>query len=197
MSEIVLLHSVLGVRDGVLEGAERLRAAGHVVHVPDLYGGTVFDDYAEATRFVDSFGSYPELMRRSAEAVDGLRSDLLYAGFSNGGGCSTFLAATRPGARGLLSMHAATPLGVLGLATPWPASVPVQVHYGKDDPFRPQEWVDAFAADVRGSGAGYEFVEYPVKGHLFTDRSLPAEYDEASAEQLWTRALEFVERVGG
>lgn len=197
MSEIVLLHSILGVRDGVLDGAARLRAAGHVVHVPDLYDSAVFDDYAKASKFLESLGSYPELMRRSSEAVEGLRGELVYAGFSNGGGCATYLAATRPGALGLLSMHAAMPLAVLGLRTSWPAGVPVQVHYGERDPFQPPEWVEAFADDVRESGSGYEYFEYPVDGHLFTDRRLPEEYDEVAAEQLWERALRFVDRVGG
>jgi len=39
VAEIVLLHSTLGPRLGMTVAAERLRAAGHVVHVPDLFDG--------------------------------------------------------------------------------------------------------------------------------------------------------------
>lgn len=40
MAEIILFHSALGVRPGVTAAADRLRAAGHTVHVPDYYDGT-------------------------------------------------------------------------------------------------------------------------------------------------------------
>lgn len=39
MTDIALFHSVLGVRPGVLEAADRLRAAGHQIVVVDQYGG--------------------------------------------------------------------------------------------------------------------------------------------------------------
>lgn len=61
MSHIALFHSVLGVRPGVLDAAERLRAEGHDVTVVDQYEGRVFDDYGEADEFARSIG-YPALM---------------------------------------------------------------------------------------------------------------------------------------
>jgi dienelactone hydrolase len=199
MSEIVLFHSALGVRPGVLSAAERLRAAGHRVHVPDLYGGAVFDDYAEADAFIQSFGSYPELLRRTAAAVQNLPTDLVYAGFSNGAGGAVYLAATRPGGRAALLLHGSLPLSLIaqvtGGAVTWPADVPVALHYGADDPFRTEEHVRAFAEDIRGAGATYEYFEYPVSGHLFTDESLPAEYDPAADELLWERALAFLAKA--
>jgi hypothetical protein len=36
MAEIVLFHSVLRLRPGVIAAGDRLRAAGHTVHTPDL-----------------------------------------------------------------------------------------------------------------------------------------------------------------
>src|SRR5437763_16373820 len=150
MSEIALFHAVLGVRPGVRSAAERLRAAGHVVHVPDLYDGAVFDEYDEANAFVAGFGGYPELLRRTAASVAELPTELVYAGFSNGAGSAAYLAVTRPGASGALLLHGTLPLGLLaavtGQAMSWPVSVPVQVHYGRDDPFRSPEHVAAFGA---------------------------------------------------
>src|SRR5918997_1104856 len=43
MSHVALFHSVLGARPGMIEAAERLRAAGHEVKVVDQYDGRVFD----------------------------------------------------------------------------------------------------------------------------------------------------------
>ncbi|MGI8418014.1 MAG: hypothetical protein ACR2P2_17785 [Nakamurella sp.] len=58
MADIALFHSVLGVRPGVSEAADGLRAEGHDVVVMDQYGGRVFDDYEEAGEFAQAIG-YP------------------------------------------------------------------------------------------------------------------------------------------
>ncbi len=197
MTTILLFHSVLGPRLGVTDAAERLSAAGHTVHTPDLYRGEAsFDDYEPAMAYVRQLG-YPELMARTMAAAEGLPSDIVYAGFSNGGASAELLAATRPGARGALLFHAAMPLAEFELSQ-WPGTVPVQVHYAKDDPFRDDpEVIESFAAEVRRSGARYEFFDYPGSGHLFTDPSLDKEYDQASADLLWSRSLDFLARVDG
>ncbi len=57
----------------------------HSVLVVDQYDGRAFDDYDEADAFVQSIGSYPELMRRAVGAVEALRDGFVVAGFSNGG----------------------------------------------------------------------------------------------------------------
>jgi dienelactone hydrolase len=195
MTEIVLFHSVLGVRQGVDDAVQRFWDAGHTVHVVDLYDGRSFDDYTEAGAYVESFGGPAALLGRTATAIEKLPSDVVYAGFSNGGGSALFAAGTRPGARGVLAFHAALPPAMFGVEN-WPGDVPVQVHYAELDPLRNQEWVDQLAAAVRASGAGYEFHDYRgVAGHLFTDASLPDEYDKAAAELLYERALGFLERV--
>lgn len=188
MTEIALFHSVLGVRPGVLEAADRLRAAGHEVLVVDQYHGRVFDDYAEAMPFAEAIG-YPALMGRAAEAVAGLTDGFIAAGFSNGGGMAEYVATVRP-VRGVLMLSGALPLNLMGVDE-WPAGVPAQIHYTVEDPFRNQAWVEAVAGQVTASGALVEVFDYPGKGHLFTDASLPADYDAESAELLWSRVLAF------
>jgi dienelactone hydrolase len=46
-------------------------------------------------------------------------------------------------------------------------------------------------AEVHAAGAPVEVFDYPGNGHLFTDASLPAEYDETATELFWPRALAF------
>jgi dienelactone hydrolase len=200
MSEIVLFHSVLGLRPGVHEFAERLRAAGHQVHLPDLYEEAVFDDYADGDAYVRGIGGYPELLRRTEAAVAHLPTDLVFAGFSNGAGSAAYLTVTRPGARGALLMHGALPLGVFtqftGRDVEWPGTVPAQLHYGRDDPMRQESSVVSFSGDVASSGAPFQYFEYPVAGHLFADPDLPDEYDPAAAELMLARAIEFVGKLG-
>jgi dienelactone hydrolase len=93
----------------------------------------------------------------------------------------------------------ALPLEILGAgagAGAWPAGVPVQLHVAAGDPKRNREWDGAFLAEVRRAGAPADLFEYPVAGHLFTDPSLPQEYDEAATELLWERVLAFGARAG-
>jgi len=194
MSDVLLFHSVLGLRAGVLEAADRLRAAGHTVHTPDYYAGRTFDEYPPAFEWLESIGGIPDVIARGSAAAAGLPAGLVYAGFSLGGVPAELLAGTRPGAKGLILLHTAIPLDGLGVPE-WPATVPVQVHFATADPYRDKAELDSFEASVRASGAPYELFDYPGSGHLFTDQGLAGEYDEASAELLFSRVLAFLDRI--
>jgi dienelactone hydrolase len=196
MAEVVLFHSVLGLRPGVTSAADRLRAAGHTLHTPDYYNGEVFDDLDDGLRKEDALG-YQEIARRAREAVAGLPAGLVFAGFSMGAVLAELLAASRPGARGAVLMHGAVPvegLGEFGVER-WPEGVPVQVHYAAGDPWvEAEEEVAPLGDAVRGAGAAFEEHAYPGSGHLFADPDLP-EYDRASSEAMWRRVLAFLDRV--
>ena len=194
MADIVLFHSVFGLRPAVGQDADRLRAAGHTVHTPDLFAGHTFDDYEAAFAWAEKSGIDDRLDDLTRASVESLPSDLVYAGYSFGGYCAEMLAANRPGAKGLLLFHSAVSLENLGVKS-WPGSVPVQVHYALDDPYREQEELEPLEASVRASGAAFELYDYDIPGHLFTDRGLPDEYDEASAELLYGRVLDFLAKV--
>ena len=155
MAEVVLFHSILGLRPAIGETAERLRAAGHTVHTPDLFGGHTFDSYEPAFAWVESSGIDQQLVERTHAVAESLPSDAVYAGFSLGAYCAELLAATRPGARGLLLFHGAISLAGIDVEA-WQADVPVQVHYALDDPYREQDELESFQGAVRASGAGVE-----------------------------------------
>lgn len=194
MPQVALFHSVLGVRPGVDDAAKRLRAAGHEVLVVDQYDGRMFDDYDEAGAYVESIG-FPKLMRRAVAAVQGLSDGFVAAGFSNGGGMAEHVATQRPVA-GVLMLSGALPIELAG-ADAWPAGVPAQIHYTTGDPFRRQDWIDSVAASVGAADAPLEQFDYPGNGHLFTDPSLPAEYQPDEAALLWRRVLAFAPLSGG
>jgi dienelactone hydrolase len=197
MAEVVLFHSVLGLRPGVIAAADRLRAAGHTVHTPDYYDGEVFDDLDEGMRKEDALG-YQEIARRAREAVSGLPEGLVFAGFSLGAVHAELLAASRPGVLGAVLMHGAVPVEALGEffgVEHWPEGVPVQVHYAAGDPWvEAKEEVAPLGEDVRGAGAAFEAHAYPCSGHLFADPDLP-EYDRASSEAMWRWVLAFLDRI--
>lgn len=193
MSTVALFHSALGVRAGVVDAATRLRADGHEVRVIDQYQGRSFDDYAAATQYVDQVG-FPALMQGALDATTDLPDGFVVAGFSNGAGMAEHVALhRRVGAAVLFS--GALPLSFLG-ADAWPVGVPVQLHYGRLDPHRSQDWVEEFLMSVRTAGAEADFHEYDTSGHLFTDASLPEEFDPDASEVLWRHVRRFLARLG-
>jgi dienelactone hydrolase len=64
--EVVVFHSALGLRPALLRWAVRLRAAGHVVHTPDLYDGEVFSDRGAAADKMQQLG-FDEILDRSIQ----------------------------------------------------------------------------------------------------------------------------------
>ncbi|WP_022927837.1 dienelactone hydrolase family protein [Patulibacter americanus] len=192
MTQIALLHSALGIRAGITDAAARLEADGHEVEVVDYYGaGRVFDDYGEASAFVDEIG-FPELMRRALAGCEGLADGFIAMGFSNGAGMAEHVALNRS-VGGVVMASGALPLEMLG-ATRWPAGVRAQIHSAAGDAFRDQVWLDAVAAAVRGAAPLDLHDDYPGTGHLFTDESLPAEYDADAAALFWDRVRAFCGR---
>ncbi len=190
MTQIALFHSVLGVRPGIVDAADRLRAAGHEVLVVDQYDGQVFDDYALAGAHVDRLG-FPALMAAAVAGVADLADGFVALGFSNGAGMAEYVATQRTCA-GVVLCSGALPVQMLGVNA-WPDGVPVQLHVAADDPMRNREWDDQFLAGA--ADVPVEVFEYPVAGHLFTDPSLPAEFDAAATDLLWSRTLDFCART--
>lgn len=191
MAQIVLFHSAQGLGRDVSSWAESLRAAGHQVHTPDLFGGTTFERLEDGIGHRDRVG-IPVLMRRAEEALDELPARLVYAGFSMGAATAEYYAATRDGARGAVLMHSVAPLKTFGVQA-WPHEVPVQLHYTVGDPLLgDRRDVDAIRALATAAGAPVEVYEYEGAGHLFADPDGP-DYDPARAKEMLERQLEFLE----
>ena len=133
----------------------------------DQYDGRVFDDYEEASAYVDDVG-FPALMARAVAGVADLPDGFVALGFSNGAGMAEFVAANRE-VSGVVMLGGALPLEMIGIA--WPMDVPAQIHTTLDDPNRQQEAIDSVANAVDEAGGGVEVFDYPGSGHLFADSS--------------------------
>ena len=179
MTTIVLFHSALGLTPGVRAFAQMLESDGHRVVAPDLFDGETFQTHAEGARKRDALG-IAELIARANAAVEGLPSDLVYAGMSMGAAAAQMLAATRPHALAALLLHGAVPLALLGGAS-WPPTLPVHVHVSEADPE-----VDPAALDDLERQSAAQIFRYPGARHLFTDPT-DGDYDEASAMLLGAR----------
>ncbi|MEW2577564.1 dienelactone hydrolase family protein [Streptomyces syringium] len=187
---IVLFHSAFGLRPAVHAAAERLRAAGHEVHVPDLYDGRTTDTVEDGMKIKDEIGQ-EELLRRAITAVAPLSDrGLVYAGFSLGGSIAQNLALGDEKARGLLLLHGTSDLAEDASVD----ELPVQLHVADPDPFEPHDWLNAWYLRMQRAGADVEVYRYAGAGHLFTDPEL-ADYDEEAAEAAWAVALGFLDDV--
>lgn len=167
-----------------------MRAAGHDVITPDLYDGRRFDEYDPAMAFSAEYGQ-EKLMARALESVAALPDGFVVGGFSQGSSAAVFVA-TRRAVSGVLQFAGFNVLEWFGPDAAWPAGVDTQVHQSIDDPWREEEFAEQAARDVTSAGGHVEIFDYPGTGHLFTDASLPDEYDAEATELLWSRVLPFV-----
>ncbi|TVL90877.1 dienelactone hydrolase family protein [Streptomyces sp. SAJ15] len=189
-STILLLHSAFGLRPAVHAAADRLRAAGHEVHVPDLYSDQpvrTVESVEEGMEIKDRIGK-EELLRRAVAAAAPLSDrGVVYAGFSLGGSIAQNLALADDKARGLLLLHGTSDLAE-DAATD---GLPVQLHVADPDPFEPHDWLNAWYLRMQRAGAEVEIYRYPGAGHLYTDPDL-ADFDPEAAEATWRVALGFL-----
>ena len=191
MATVVILPSVLGVRQGVLDAAERIRAAGHEARIVDLYGGRIFDEYGPALAYAEEELGHEVLMQRSLDGVADLPDGFVPLGFSLGCVMVVHLATSRA-VSGAVMIAGALPASAFGDGRSWPAGIDAQTHAMLEDPWREPDMIAAASAELAAGGAVLEVLDYPGTGHLFTDASLPDEYDEAATELLWSRVLPFV-----
>lgn len=195
MAEMVLFHHTQGLTPGVVELADRFRAAGHTVHTPDLFDGERPATIDDGIALVQSIGD-EELDRRTSAAIAGLPAGLVYAGFSFGGATAQGLAQTTPGARGALLYESCVSLTADWSFGPWPDGVPVQVHGMDKDPFFAEEG-DLEAARELVAIVGPDLAElftYPGDKHLFTDSSLPS-YDPNATALVIHHSLDFLSKL--
>jgi dienelactone hydrolase len=192
MAEVLLLHHACGLTAGVRTFADRLREAGHTVHVPDLFDGRTFATVEEGVAHAQEIGFDTVLERGRAAAAD-LPDGIVPIGFSLGVVPAQMLAQTRPGVAAAVLVHSCLPVSEFGEA--WPEGVPVQIHGMDRDPWFIDEGDIQAAEALVASTADAELFLYPGDAHLFTDSSLPS-YDESAAALLLQRVLALLGRVG-
>ena len=195
MADVLLLHHVQGLTDGVRAFADELRSNGHTVHAPDLFDGEQPATVDEGVAFVQSV---PEdvFVQRIEDVLRELPTALVYGGFSWGAAQAQRLAQTREGARGALLYESCLPVTGEWAVGPWPEGVPVQIHGMDRDPFFALEGdIDAARELVEtvGPELGQLYV-YPGDRHLFTDRSLSS-YDADATALVIKRSRELLDRV--
>jgi len=193
MAELLLFHHAQGLTSGVLAFADELRAAGHVVHAPDLFEGRTFASLDEGIAHAQEVG-FDTVIERGTAAAAGLPDALVHAGFSLGVLPAQLLAQTRPGTRAAVFFHSCIPPSQLG--GEWPAGVPLQIHIMENDALAlPPEADLETARELDATVDGAELFLYAGDRHLFADPSLPS-YDEGAAKLATRRVVELLDTLG-
>ncbi|MFF5501738.1 dienelactone hydrolase family protein [Streptomyces roseolus] len=190
--DIMLFHSVYGKRPAVDAAADRLRAAGHQVWVPDLFDGWTTDSVEVAMAKKDEIGSDELLKRAVMAAAPYSERGLVYAGFSFGASVAQTLALGDEKARGLLLLHGTSDLAPNASVD----ELPVQLHVAEPDPFETDDWLSSWYLQMRRAGADVEVYRYRGAGHVYTDPELP-DWDPDAAERTWAIALDFLDGLAG
>jgi dienelactone hydrolase len=186
MAEVVLYHHVQGLTDGVRAFADELRADGHTVHTPDMFGGRTFATIDDGIAFAQEQG-FMKLVEGGVAAAADMPAEVAYVGFSFGAMPAQMLAQTKPGARGALLIYGVVPYTEFGEA--WPEDVPVQIHAMDNDAWFLEDLPSAQA--LADSTDAAELFLYPGDKHLFADAST-ADYDADAAALLMERVRAFL-----
>ncbi|TMJ37175.1 MAG: dienelactone hydrolase [Alphaproteobacteria bacterium] len=193
MAEVLLFHHAQGLTPGMRAFAEELSAAGHSVHMPDLFDGRTFTSIEAGLAYINEIG-FDDMRERGVRLAGELPPELVYAGFSFGVLPAQRLAQTRPGARGALLFYSCLPVSGEWAFGPWPKGVPVQIHGMDKDPiFAGEGDIDA-AREIAAKAEDAELFLYPGDQHYFADSSLPS-YDGDATRLLTRRVLAFLDRV--
>jgi dienelactone hydrolase len=193
MANVLLFHHAQGLTPGVIAFADELRAAGHTVHVPDLFDGRTFGSIEEGMAYVGSIG-FEAMRERGVGMADDLPAELVYLGFSLGAMPAQKLAQTRPGARGAVLFYSAIPVSGEWAFGPWPVDVPVQIHGMDRDPIFVGEGDIEAAREILAAAADGELFLYPGDQHYFADSSLSS-YDAAATALALERVRALLNRV--
>ena len=188
MADVLMFHHALGLTPSLQAFAQALRAAGHTVHLPDLYDGRRFDTLDAGVAHARQVG-FDTLIERGVRAADGLPAGLVTLGFSLGVLPAQKLAQTRPGARGALLLYACVPVSTFSPS--WPPAVPVQVHAAEADPYFVDDGDIDAARALLAQAPRAELFLYPGKQHLFAEVGPPWPHSGAAA-LLMRRVLDFL-----
>ncbi|MEU9059944.1 dienelactone hydrolase family protein [Streptomyces sp. NPDC048430] len=184
---IMLFHSIYGLRPAVHASAERLRAAGHEVRVPDLFEGHTFETVEDGMAFKEQVGKEELLKRAVLAAAPYSDQGLVYAGFSFGASVAQTLSLGDAKARGLLLLHGTSDIAENASVD----ELPVQLHVADPDVFESPDWLNSWYLQMQRTGADVEIYRYPGAGHLYTDPDLP-DFDQDAADLTWKVALGFL-----
>jgi carboxymethylenebutenolidase len=203
---VLLFQEIFGVNDNIRQVADRLAASGYTTLAPDMFWRIErrFERQDESG-MADAFAMVQQFdAARAVGDITACHAHLLAmpectgkvgaVGFCLGGGLA-FAAATlsRVDGRGIdaaVCYYGSAINDMLDQVSR--LDCPTAFHYGNNDPYIPAENITAVETAV-SDRPGVEFFRYEA-GHAFSNWDAPSMYNEAAAEEAWSRTLDFFAR---
>ena len=189
MSDIVLFHSSLGLREVEREAAARLRHWGHRVTLPDLYAGRTADSTADGLQLMADIG-WPTICQRARAALDDVPVTAVLFGMSMGAGVVAEIWPERLATEAIILLH-----GLAAIPDVVRPATPITVHVADPDPFAPSDAIERWRARAADASLRVDIASYPGSGHFFTDPTLP-DYSPTATNVTWTRIADFLNSHG-
>jgi len=172
---ILVVHEWWGLNEYAKNRAKQLAALGYVTFALDMYGqGKHTQHPDQAKQWSSPFYGNPIMRQRAQAGLDILAQHeqvdpnrVAAIGYCFGGTTVLELAYSGADIKGAVSFHG-------GLPAPKPQDLPrtkakLLICHGADDPFTPQERVDAFRQALQGSTIDWQFITYGNAKHSFTN----------------------------
>jgi len=208
---VLVVHEWWGHNDYVRKRADMLAKMGYTALAVDMYGEGKNTDHPEnankfMTEVMNNMGIGEKRFNAALELLKKQKTvnpeDIAAIGYCFGGAIVLHMARTGTDLDGVTSFHGN--LSSMHTAPPDTIKTQILVLTGGDDPFVPQEQVDAFRKEMDTAGADYELVIYPGVKHSFTNPDadkygkqydLPLEYNKEADEKSWAQMQEFLKEV--
>lgn len=206
---VLIVHQWMGLTDYEKRRARQLAELGYVAFALDIYG-TDYDpsNTQQAGKASGAFKGDRKLFRerlnlglnqlKKVEAVDHDR--IAAIGYCFGGTGVLELARSGADIAGVVSFHG-------GLDSPRLASKPIKakvlICHGADDPYVPEEGIDAMKKEFNEADVDWQMIYYADAVHSFTqpmagdDPSQGAAYNEKADKRSWQHMRVFFDEVLG
>lgn len=208
MPGILVMPEAFGLGANAKRRAEQLAALGYVALAGDPYGnGFETSDLQEAIKIATPLMTDPAKFRaRGRAGLDKLASlpqvdssRLAVIGYCMGGTFSLELARDGAPVKGVVSFHG-------NLATQKPAELgkttgKVLVCHGAEDPFVPQDVVNAFEKEMTEAGVDWQLIAYGGVVHSFTNPNAASvgnpgiAYNKAADDRSWQSMRNFFNEI--
>ncbi len=192
---VIMIHEWWGLNDNIRAMADRLAAEGYIVLAIDLYAGNVAASPSEARALMTGVVESPEAAEANIKAAYEFLANTVGAprigsiGWCFGGAWSLNTAKLFPDELDAAVIYYGAVTNDEDALRP--VEAPILGLFGAEDQGISIESVNAFAEALERLRKNHAVHIYPGVGHAFANPT-GQNYDAASAEDAWTRTLQFL-----